>query len=66
MKRAYNFNAGPSAMPEDVLKEAQAKCTGEGLRGHPNQTQFLLTDPRVRQLEGCLVAILTEGETYAV
>ena len=25
MKRAYNFNAGPSAMPEDVLKEAQAE-----------------------------------------
>lgn len=25
MKRAYNFNAGPSAMPEEVLKEAQAE-----------------------------------------
>lgn len=25
MKRAYNFNAGPSAMPESVLKEAQAE-----------------------------------------
>ncbi|MDO4281659.1 MAG: 3-phosphoserine/phosphohydroxythreonine transaminase [Peptococcaceae bacterium] len=25
MKRAYNFNAGPSAMPEAVLKEAQAE-----------------------------------------
>lgn len=25
MKRAYNFNAGPSAMPEDVLKEAQSE-----------------------------------------
>ena len=21
MKRAYNFNAGPSAMPEEVLKD---------------------------------------------
>lgn len=36
MKRAYNFNAGPSAMPEDVLKEAQAeflnyKDTGMGI-----------------------------------
>ena len=25
MKRVYNFNAGPSAMPESVLKEAQAE-----------------------------------------
>lgn len=25
MARAYNFNAGPSAMPESVLKEAQAE-----------------------------------------
>ncbi len=36
MKRAYNFNAGPSAMPESVLKEAQAeflnyKDTGMGI-----------------------------------
>ena len=36
MKRAYNFNAGPSAMPEEVLKEAQAeflnyKDTGMGI-----------------------------------
>ncbi|WLR51478.1 3-phosphoserine/phosphohydroxythreonine transaminase [Bacillus tianshenii] len=25
MKRAYNFNAGPSALPEEVLKQAQAE-----------------------------------------
>ena len=25
MKRAYNFNAGPSAMPLEVLQEAQAE-----------------------------------------
>ena len=25
MDRAYNFNAGPSAMPLEVLKEAQAE-----------------------------------------
>ena len=25
MTRAYNFNAGPSAMPESVLREAQAE-----------------------------------------
>ena len=44
------------------LKEAQVKCTGEGLRGYPNQTQFLLTDPRVRQLEDCLVAVIEEDD----
>ena len=45
-----------------VLKEARAKCTGEGLRGYPNETEFALTDPRVRQLEGCLVAAIEEDD----
>ena len=49
-----------------VLKEASAKLSGRGLLGYPNDTAFSLDDPRVRELEGCLVAILTEGETYAV
>lgn len=49
-----------------VLKEASAKLSGRGLHGCPNETAFSLDDPRVRELEGCLVAILTEGETYAV
>lgn len=41
-----------------VLMEAAAKLTGEGLRGYPNHTDFSLEDPRVQELEGCLVAIL--------
>mgnify|MGYP004704801881 FL=1 len=49
-----------------VLKEAAAKLSGEGLRGFPNHTNFPLDDPRVREIEGCLVAILQEGETYAL
>lgn len=49
-----------------VLKEAAAKLSGEGLRGFPNHTKFSLDDPRVREIEGCLVAILQEGETYAL
>ena len=44
-----------------VLKEARAKCTGEGLRGYPNDTNFSLDDPRVQQIGGCLVAVI-EGE----
>ena len=41
-----------------VLKEAAAKQTGEGLRGYPNHTDFTLEDPRVRELDGCLVAVV--------
>ncbi len=42
-----------------VLKEAAAKCTGEGLRGYPNHTSFSLSDPRVTEQSGCLVAVIT-------
>ena len=49
-----------------VLKEAAAKLSGRGLRGYPNDTTFSLKDPRVREMDGCLVAIFTKGETYAV
>lgn len=41
-----------------VLKEAQAKCTGEGIRLHPNHTDFYLSDPRVQEYMGCLVAVI--------
>lgn len=43
-----------------VLKEAAAKCSGEGLRGFPNDTDFLLSDPRVITREGCLVAVIED------
>ena len=49
-----------------VLKEAAAKLSGRGLRGYPRGTAFSLDEPRVRELDGCRVAILEEGETYAV
>lgn len=49
-----------------VLKEAAAKLSGEGLRGFPNHTNFSLDDSRVREIEGCVVAILREGEAYAL
>ena len=49
-----------------VLKEAAAKLSGEGLRGYPNHTNFTLPDPRVRAMDGCLVAVMTEGDAYAV
>lgn len=43
-----------------VLKEAAAKLSGEGLRGYPNHTDFSLDDPRVTELDGCLVAVMEE------
>ena len=43
-----------------VLKEALVKRTGEGLRGYPCHTDFSLSDPAVRETEGCLLAILEE------
>ena len=43
-----------------VLKEAAGKCTGEGLQLWPNRTDFSLRDPRVRELDGCLVAVMEE------
>ena len=46
-----------------VLKEAAAKCSGEGLQGYPNHTAFSLCDPRVREIDGCLVAVITENDT---
>jgi len=48
-----------------VLKEAQAKYTGEGLRGYPNHTDFSPDDSRVLVKDGCYVAVIEE-EQYAV
>ena len=43
-----------------VLKECAAKLSGEGLRGYPNHTSFSLDDPRVTEIDGCLVAVMEE------
>ena len=43
-----------------VLKEAAAKLSGEGLRGYPNHTHFSLEDPRVTELDGCILAVMEE------
>ena len=44
-----------------VLKEASAKCSGLGLTGFPNKTDFSPEDPRVHRWAGCLVAIVSQG-----
>ena len=48
-----------------VLKEAAGKRTGEGVQGYPNHTDFLLSDPRVQEMEDCLVAVI-RSEDYVV
>ena len=43
-----------------VLKEAEAKLTGKGIRGFPNHTNFSLDDPRVTQMDGCILAVMED------
>ena len=45
-----------------VLKEAEVKCSGLGLRGYPNHTNFRLDDPRVQVMDGCLVAVIRQED----
>lgn len=45
-----------------VLKEAAGKLSGKGIGFHPNHTDFMLTDSCVREIDGCLVAIMTQEE----
>lgn len=45
-----------------VLKEASAKCAGKGIYTYPNKTDFLLTDSRVEERMGCLVAVIQDKE----
>lgn len=45
-----------------VLKEAAAKCTGAGLTGFPNRTDFSPDDPRVFSWRGCLVAVIGQAD----
>ena len=45
-----------------VLKEAQKKCTGQGLQPYPRDTDFSLDDSRVQTIDGCLVAVIEEDD----
>ena len=49
-----------------VLKECAAKLSGEGLRGYPKNTDFSLEDPRVTQMDGCLVAVMEKENDHAL
>ena len=43
-----------------VLKEAQAKLTGRGMGNWMKNTDFDPFDPRIREINGCYVAVLEE------
>lgn len=49
-----------------VLKEAAVKCSGLGLTGFPNGTDFSPEDARLRRWAGCLVAIICQDENEGV
>ena len=41
-----------------ILKEARAKVTGDGIGYRMRETDFSPEDPRIREIDGCLVAIV--------
>ncbi len=43
-----------------VLKEARGKLEGKGMQLWPNHTDFFPEDPRVREMNGCLVAVIED------
>lgn len=45
-----------------VMKEAEVKCSGLGLRGYPNHTDYRPDDPRISIQDGCVVAVITKGD----
>lgn len=49
-----------------VMKEADAKRSGQGLQGFPNNTDFSLDDPRVWEWDGCLICLMSEDTKEGV
>lgn len=45
-----------------VLKESYAKLTGKGVGSYLKQTDFSPDDPRVTEIAGCFVAVLTQKD----
>ena len=43
-----------------VLKEAAGKLSGRGVTPYPNHTAFSLEDPRITEIHGHFVAVMTE------
>lgn len=62
------YEAAPEEEKNDILlrlwvmKEAEVKCSGLGLRGYPSHTDYRPDDPRISVVEGCVLAVITEGD----
>ena len=49
-----------------VMKESYAKLTGRGLGNYLKDTDFSPEDPKIQVIDGCYVAVLEEGDLYAL
>ena len=49
-----------------VLKESYAKLTGRGLGNYLKNTDLSPEDPKIQVIDGCYVAVLEEGDLYAL
>lgn len=48
-----------------ILKEARAKASGSGIGYRMRQTDFTPEDPRIREIDGCLLAIWTGTDSQS-
>ena len=49
-----------------VLKECYSKLTGRGIGNYLKTTDFDPNSKKIQCIDGCYVAVLEEGDTYAV
>ena len=45
-----------------ILKEARAKATGDGIGYRMRETDLSPDDPRIREIDGCLLAIVSPAD----
>lgn len=69
MSRVYNFSAGPSALPEEVLKEAAEEmldCNGTGQSVMEMSHRSKAYEPIIQETEALVRELLNVPENYKV
>src|SRR5574344_973913 len=69
MNRVYNFSAGPSALPEEVLKEAAAEmldCNGTGQSVMEMSHRSKAFEPIIAECEALVRELLNVPANYKV
>ena len=69
MSRVYNFSAGPSALPEEVLKEAAAEmldCNGTGQSVMEMSHRSKAYEPIIAETEALVRELLNVPANYKV